>query len=171
MRSSLALLVLGLLPFQLGAQEPTSASNALLPSEPGDSSPFRRLDLAPPSAVRAADGAPGAGYWQQRADYVISATLDTAGRSVRGEETITYTNNSPDTLRYVWLQVDQNLFTPTSRGTVMFGTLPGSSPSAAGPTRRRAWKHRRSAAQGGATSRRTLREESPPGSPPISPIR
>jgi hypothetical protein len=114
MRSRFALLLLGLLPVRLEAQQPSSAPGALLPSEPGDSSPFRRLDLAPPSAVRAANGAPGAGYWQQRADYVISATLDTAGRTVRGEETITYTNNSPDTLRFVWLHVDQNLFTTTS---------------------------------------------------------
>ena len=130
MRSCFALLVLGLAPVRLEAQQPPAAPEALLPSEPGDSSAFRRLDLPAPSAVRGANGAPGPGYWQQRADYVISATLDTAGRTVRGEETITYTNNSPDTLRYLWLQVDQNLFTTTSRGTAMFGTLPGSSPSA-----------------------------------------
>ena len=68
---------------------------------------FRRLDLPTPSALRTASGEAGPGYWQQRADYVIRATLDTATRSVRGEERITYTNNSPDTLRFVWLQVER----------------------------------------------------------------
>jgi hypothetical protein len=131
MRARHALLLLaGLLPLRLTAQQPPAAGGSP-PREPGDSSPFRRLALTPPSAVRGADGAPGPGYWEQRADYVIRATLDTAARAVRGEETITYTNNSPDTLRYVWLQVDQNLFTDTSRGAVIFGQVPGSSPAAA----------------------------------------
>jgi hypothetical protein len=134
MRSRLALLCLGLFPLGLAAQQPSSIPSNQLPSEPGDSSPFRRLELPPPSAIRSANGAPGAGYWQQRADYVISATLDTAARTIRGEETITYANNSPDTLRFVWLQLDQNLFTPTSRGTVLAGTLLGPDAAPAGST-------------------------------------
>jgi hypothetical protein len=85
---------------------------------------FRRLDLPAPNAVRSGSGVPGHGYWQQQVDYVIRATLDTAARSVRGEERITYTNNSPDTLRYVWLQVDQNLFNSESRGFRVFGQDP-----------------------------------------------
>ncbi|MEP7176985.1 MAG: M1 family metallopeptidase [Gemmatimonadales bacterium] len=85
---------------------------------------FRRLDLPAPTAVRTGSGAPGPAYWQQRADYVIRATLDTADRAVRGEERITYTNNSPDTLRYVWLQLDQNLFNSESRGFRVFGQDP-----------------------------------------------
>jgi hypothetical protein len=85
-----------------------------------DTSAFRRLELPAPSSIRTASGAPGPGYWQQRVDYVIRATLDTAGRSVRGEERITYTNNSPDTLRYLWLQLDQNVFTSRSRGARLF---------------------------------------------------
>ena len=55
---------------------------------------------------------------------MIRATLDTVARSVRGEERITYTNNSPDTLRYVWLQLDQNLFNSESRGYRVFGQDP-----------------------------------------------
>jgi Peptidase family M1 domain len=132
MRARLALLLMGTLSAGLHAQQPSAAPSGSLPSEPGDSSPFRRLPLPPPSAVRSASGAPGPGYWQQRADYVIRATLDTVNRRLRGEETITYSNNSPDTLRFVWLQVDQNLFTDTSRGVTMFGAIQGSSPSAAG---------------------------------------
>ena len=85
---------------------------------------FRRLDLPSPSAIRTGSGEPGPGYWQQRADYVIRATLDTVARSVRGEARITYTNNSPDTLRYVWLQLDQNLFNSESRGFRVFGQDP-----------------------------------------------
>jgi hypothetical protein len=85
---------------------------------------FQRLDLPTPTTLRTGSGEPGPGYWQQRADYVIRATLDTTTRSVRGEERITYTNNSPDTLRYVWLQLDQNLFNSESRGYRVFGQDP-----------------------------------------------
>jgi hypothetical protein len=81
-----------------------------------DTSAFRRLELPAPSAMRTGSGAPGHEYWQQRVDYVIRASLDTASRTLRGEERITYLNNSPDTLRYLWLQLDQNLFRTDSRG-------------------------------------------------------
>ena len=78
-----------------------------------------RRDLPGPHAFRAADGRPGPEHWQQRADYTLEATLDTAQRSVTGSVTIRYTNNSPDTLRIVWLQMDQNLYRPGSRGSVI----------------------------------------------------
>ena len=84
------------------------------------SSPFHRLELPAPTATRGGSGAPGSAYWQQRADYVIRATLDTAANRISGEERITYANNSPDTLRYVWLQLEQNLFTSASRGSRVF---------------------------------------------------
>jgi hypothetical protein len=80
-----------------------------------DTSPFRPLELPTPNAYRTGSGTPGPLYWQQRADYDIRASLDTATNTVRGEETIRYTNNSPDTLRYVWLQLDQNTSGPNSR--------------------------------------------------------
>lgn len=79
-----------------------------------------RMDLPGPNQYRAADGSPGPDYWQQRADYSIDATLDTAAQSVSGRVTITYTNNSPDTLRFVWLQLDQNLYKPNSTGSALF---------------------------------------------------
>ena len=66
--------------------------------------------------VRAADGTPGPKYWQNRADYNISATLDDSLESITGSVTITYTNNSPQALAFTWLQVDQNIYNLQSRG-------------------------------------------------------
>jgi len=73
---------------------------------------FRQLDelLPTPSATRTASGAPGHAYWQQRADYRLRATLDEDRRAITGSGTVTYTNNSPDTLSYLWVQLDQNMF-------------------------------------------------------------
>jgi hypothetical protein len=68
---------------------------------------------------RSAGGAPGPKYWQNRVDYVIRATLNVPDTTVQGEVTITYTNNSPDKLEFLWLQLDQNLFRPDSRGAAI----------------------------------------------------
>src|SRR5688500_6761684 len=65
--------------------------------------------LPTPNEYRTGSGAPGPKYWQQKADYVISVELNESNRSITGTETITYTNNSPDVLKYLWLQVDQNI--------------------------------------------------------------
>src|SRR5258708_27346797 len=81
-----------------------------LSAEVVGSSLFRRLELPTPNAARGPGGAPGPGYWQNRADYVIDASLDTATHEIRGAETISYVNNSPDTLRFIWLQMDQDIF-------------------------------------------------------------
>ncbi|HEV3412864.1 MAG TPA: M1 family metallopeptidase [Puia sp.] len=66
--------------------------------------------------VRSAAGAPGPNYWQNRADYKIDARLDTMEQSVSGTVTITYKNNSPQNLPFVWLQLDQNIYRDSSRG-------------------------------------------------------
>ena len=79
-----------------------------------------RMDWPGPNSYRGADGAPGPAYWQQRADYTIVATLDTATKTIRGTVSIRYTNNSPDTLHLVWLQLDQNLYRSSSRGAAVF---------------------------------------------------
>ena len=99
----------------VSGQSPDDSARSL-----GDVSPFRRLDLPTPNTIRTGAGAPGPDYWQQRVDYVIRASLDTVAQRVTGEERITYTNNSPDTLRYLWLQLDQNLFNSSSRGFRLF---------------------------------------------------
>lgn len=84
-----------------------------------DSSPFRPLPLPPPTAVRSASGVPGRGYWQQRADYTLEATIDTATNVLRGRGRIYYVNRSPDALPFVWVQLDQNLFAPGSVSSVL----------------------------------------------------
>ncbi|MDB5114904.1 MAG: hypothetical protein JWQ79_396 [Mucilaginibacter sp.] len=70
---------------------------------------------------RSASGQPGPHYWQNRADYQIHATLDEAAQDtlIKGEVSINYTNNSPDNMDYLWLQLDQNLFKPDSRGAAV----------------------------------------------------
>ncbi|MEP4093459.1 M1 family metallopeptidase [Reichenbachiella sp.] len=72
---------------------------------------FEQLGTQLPTAnnYRNASGAPGKDYWQQRADYVIDAELNDENQSLTGRETITYFNNSPDQLSYLWLQLDQNM--------------------------------------------------------------
>jgi hypothetical protein len=66
--------------------------------------------------IRSAAGAPGPRYWQNRADYKIDARLDTMEQSVSGTVVITYKNNSPQNLPFVWLQLDQNIYRDSSRG-------------------------------------------------------
>ncbi|WKV12848.1 M1 family metallopeptidase [Marivirga harenae] len=72
---------------------------------------FEQLDymLRSPNVYRTASGAPGHMYWQQKADYKIDVTLDEGKNQIIGSETITYTNNSPDQLTYLWVQLDQNM--------------------------------------------------------------
>ena len=79
-----------------------------------------RMEWPGPNGTRSASGAPGPDYWQQRADYTIAVSLDTTEQRVAGTVTIRYTNNSPDTLRFVWLQLDQNLYRPGSKGSMLF---------------------------------------------------
>src|SRR5688572_26131413 len=64
--------------------------------------------LPTPNEYRTASGAPGPKYWQQRADYDIKCELDEANLKLTGSETVTYFNNSPNTLNYLWLQLDEN---------------------------------------------------------------
>ncbi|WP_295802265.1 M1 family metallopeptidase [uncultured Microbulbifer sp.] len=86
---------------------------------------FRQLDevLPTPNVYRNAAGEPGHAYWQQEVDYRIDARLNEDKRSLSASETISYTNNSPDTLKYLWLQLDQNRFRADSiaETTVTFG--------------------------------------------------
>ena len=79
-----------------------------------------RIDWPGPNRYRSSAGAPGPDYWQQRADYTITAALDTGTTELTGSVEIRYRNNSPDTLRYVWIQADQNLYRTGSKGSALF---------------------------------------------------
>jgi hypothetical protein len=68
------------------------------------------------TATRSASGKPGHAYWQNSADYTIDVNLNESTKEISGSETITYTNNSPDALEFLWMQLDQNLFKLDSRG-------------------------------------------------------
>jgi hypothetical protein len=83
--------------------------------------------LPTPNEYRTASGAPGSKYWQQRADYDIDVTLDEKNLKVIGSEWITYTNNSPDVLKYLWLQLDENQHDPTNDMNYMDESRVGES--------------------------------------------
>ena len=77
---------------------------------------FAPLTLPDPvNAYRSGSGAPGPSYWQNAADYEMHAELDTASKSLKNAETITYTNNSPDVLTSLWIQLDQNTYRADAR--------------------------------------------------------
>lgn len=71
----------------------------------------------PGNDFRSASGEPGPKYWQNRADYKISCTLDTGKHLINGDVEITYSNNSPDNLKFLWLQLDQNIYKKDSRAS------------------------------------------------------
>src|SRR3989454_7038984 len=116
--------MLGFVLALVALQQPPPAAAPLppLPPQVGDTPPFRRLTLPTPNLIREGAGTPGPGYWQQRADYTIRATLDTATHTIAGSETLRYANNSPDTLHYLWLQLDQNIYKANSRGAFLSPT-------------------------------------------------
>jgi peptidase M1-like protein len=74
---------------------------------------------------RTQSGEPATNYWQNEADYKIAVSLDVENHKVAGVVTIKYTNNSPDNLDYLWLQLDQNKFNPNSRGAAISGAIGG----------------------------------------------
>ena len=87
--------------------------------------------LPTPNEYRTASGAPGPKYWQQRADYDIKATLDEKNLMLHGAETITYFNNSPDVLTYIWLQLDENEHSTTKNAGYPDGSSMGRGMSPA----------------------------------------
>ena len=95
----------------LNAQENRSDSSVYHPRD------FFLQPFDPPAGnvYRSAEGIPGAQYWQNSSSYLIHATLNEKDTSISGDVTITYVNNSPDKLDYIWLQLDQNIFNAHSR--------------------------------------------------------
>ncbi len=94
----------------------------------GQEDAFRQLEelLPTPNDYRTASGAPGSRYWQQQVDYLIDVSLDEQTRRITGSERITYHNNSPDTLEYLWVQIDNNWFAPDADSALIeAGGAPG----------------------------------------------
>jgi len=104
-----------ILTLTLGASYITTNSQSNNPGS-NHANRFEELNylLATPNEYRTASGAPGPKYWQQRADYDISVELDEPNNVIKGTETITYLNNSPNPLTYIWLQLDENYHNPSS---------------------------------------------------------
>lgn len=80
---------------------------------------FAPLPHPPATATRAANGRPGPAYWQNHAAYKVAVTIDTLSRLVKGNLSVMYANNSPDTLTYIWLAAVQNRFRPDSRESLL----------------------------------------------------
>src|SRR5699024_8339464 len=100
------------------------AVNILAQEVPGNQQKFKDFTYRQGDAYRTATGKPGPKYWQNRSDYDINITLDEIAKTIFGNVTIKYTNNSPEPLPYVWLLLEQNRFKAESRGSI---TLPGET--------------------------------------------
>jgi hypothetical protein len=109
-----------------------SGQPAIQQTKGGFEDKFRQLDEVLPTAnaYRTAGGEPGHAYWQQEVDYRIDVRLDESARRIEAVEQIRYTNNSPDTLRFLWLQLDQNRFRADSMAEL---TQAFADPSRRGP--------------------------------------
>jgi hypothetical protein len=95
---------------QQGSYDPHQAFDPFFNNQPG-------------TAYRSADGQPGPKYWVNRADYQIHARLDTLRKTIQAKEVITYTNNSPNSLQFLWLLLDQNRYTRNSRSAAASGQI------------------------------------------------
>ena len=105
---------------------PLAAQEEAPEREPGhyNNNRFKQLyeEFSTPNTYRSASGAPGPDYYQQRADYKMDITLDDKNARIYGEETITYTNNSPDNLEFLWVQLDQNVRAKDSKSPLRNGS-------------------------------------------------
>ena len=85
-----------------------------------DTSMFAPVTLPSPNSYRLGSGAPGPKYWQNRADYDLEASIDTSAKTLHGKLRLRYTNNSPDSLRFIWMQMEQNAFKDKSLNSFIF---------------------------------------------------
>ncbi|HEU4419974.1 MAG TPA: M1 family peptidase, partial [Planctomycetota bacterium] len=90
---------------------------------------FSPLELPTPNRVRTASGAPGPDYWQQQVDYRIDARLDPVERRLTASEQVTYHNNSPEALDYLWVHLEQNILRKDSIGSLVDGGAAIGGPS------------------------------------------
>ena len=108
-------------------QDSLRAANAPVPVDL-----FEPFDLPTPNEYRSASGRPGPAYWQQRADYDLTASLDETTHTVTGTVRLRYTNNSPEALDHLWFHLEQNLFETDSRGGPVTGRAASSLSDAHG---------------------------------------
>ncbi len=129
---SLLTAVFALLPVSLvWSQTPAPIPAAAAPAAYDPRVAFAPLTLPDPvNAYRSGNGAPGPAYWQNQADYEMHAALDTNAKTLQNDETITYTNNSPDALTSLWIHLDQNIYRKDSRGYLVNGGLRRKKPVA-----------------------------------------
>lgn len=101
-----------------------AATTCLTAQENTNQNSFRQLgqELPTPNSYRTASGAPGADYWQQQVDYKMNIEIDDENMRLYGTSNITYKNNSPDELRYLWIQLDQNVRAPESDSPKLRGS-------------------------------------------------
>jgi hypothetical protein len=129
-RFRVALFFVVLSPCAVLSSHLAEAQSASAPAAaPGTSSYDPRVTFAPltlpdpVNAYRSSNGAPGPSYWQNVADYEMHADLDPQAKILRNDEVITYTNNSPDALPSLWVQMEQNLYRKDARGQIVNGAL------------------------------------------------
>ncbi|MBO6878994.1 M1 family metallopeptidase [Winogradskyella sp.] len=118
----------------------TYAQNEIKPErQPGhtNQNKFKQLydEFATPNMFRTGSGAPGPAYYQQQADYKMDIEIDDVNARLYGDETITYTNNSPDELKYLWVQLDQNMRARDSKTPLINSSGIGPATSASRATR------------------------------------
>ena len=102
------------------AAQATSGQPTFDPTGAPDTSMFAPMVFPAPNLYRLGSGAPGPRYWQNRADYNLEASLDTGRTTLNGKLRLRYTNNSPDTLRFIWVQMEQNAFRDKSLNSFIF---------------------------------------------------
>jgi hypothetical protein len=102
------------------AAQATTGQPTFDPTGAPDTSMFAPMVYPAPNLYRLGSGAPGPKYWQNRADYNLDATLDTSKTTLSGKLKLRYTNNSPDTLRFIWVQMEQNAFKDKSLNSFIF---------------------------------------------------
>ncbi|RUO76424.1 M1 family metallopeptidase [Pseudidiomarina taiwanensis] len=126
MKKLVLLLIVSILVLAQGS--PANATSAIQQTKGTFEDKFRQLDetLPTPNVYRTAGGEPGERYWQQRADYQIKVRLDEKKRRLDAEQTIVYHNNSPYRLKFIWVQLDQNIFKQDSMAerTATFSSTP-----------------------------------------------
>lgn len=129
--NSLFLCALFLFSAAVSAQDETETTKR----DPGhyNTNRFKQMyeEFSTPNMFRTASGAPGPSYYQQQADYVMNIELDDKNKKITGSETITYSNNSPDVLEYLWVQLDQNKRAKDSKSPLIepSNTSPSNMPS------------------------------------------